>query len=289
MAESGSTETIREMSQDGADISSPGAMPAGGWGIRGWLSAIYTQMFAPSDFMLEVSRGNISDHSPLNKFARGTVAGAADETVWDGSILTGVTGYTYMAGGDTLYISSDNDGDDQIYRVYGSSATGAHQTVDVTANGKTFVALSGTWDAVWRAKNIGVTDNAGNIYISDDNTDVGGNGIPDTITAIKAMITIGFNQTLMSVYRVPLDSKLYLGSWYSSMGKNDDAEVTLWIRENGGVFQIKDHQDIYQGPFVRPFNPPLEVLALSDIEIRGHIGSSGGEVSCGYNGILIAD
>ena len=42
MAEPGSTETVREMSQDGADITTPIAMPAGGWGIRGWLSALYT-------------------------------------------------------------------------------------------------------------------------------------------------------------------------------------------------------------------------------------------------------
>ena len=42
MAESGSDETFREMSQDGADIFSPIEVPSGGWGIRGWLSALYT-------------------------------------------------------------------------------------------------------------------------------------------------------------------------------------------------------------------------------------------------------
>uniref|UniRef100_A0A6M3LIQ6 Uncharacterized protein n=1 Tax=viral metagenome TaxID=1070528 RepID=A0A6M3LIQ6_9ZZZZ len=45
MAESGSTETVREMAQDGADITAA-VMPSGGWGIRGWLSAIYTHFTA---------------------------------------------------------------------------------------------------------------------------------------------------------------------------------------------------------------------------------------------------
>jgi len=42
MAIPGSTETVRQMAQDGADISSPATMPTGGWGVRGWLSAIFT-------------------------------------------------------------------------------------------------------------------------------------------------------------------------------------------------------------------------------------------------------
>jgi len=40
------TETSRHGAQDGADITSPATMPAGGWGIRGWLSAIYTNPHA---------------------------------------------------------------------------------------------------------------------------------------------------------------------------------------------------------------------------------------------------
>jgi len=50
MAISGSTETVRQMAQDGADISSPQTMPDGGWGVRGWLSAIYKKMFMSRTF-----------------------------------------------------------------------------------------------------------------------------------------------------------------------------------------------------------------------------------------------
>jgi len=45
MAAPGAKETFREMAQDGVDISSPAALPTGGWGIRGFLSAIWTKIF----------------------------------------------------------------------------------------------------------------------------------------------------------------------------------------------------------------------------------------------------
>lgn len=241
------------------------------------------------DYLLKISKGEVSGSVGLHKFGKGIVAGANREALWDGANLSGITGYTYMSSGSTLYISSDDAGDTQVYKVIGNDATGALQTKNVTASGKTFVAIDGTWDAVWRVENQGTTDNAGNIYISDDNTDAGGNGIPDTLTAVKAMILAGFNQTLMAIYRVPLEKTLYIYDWYTSMGKGDDSEVTFWIRENGGVFKIKDHQDAYQNNLIRYFYPPLKIDALSDIEVRGEIGAAGGEISAGFNGVLVND
>jgi len=51
MVAPGTKETFRQMSQDGADISSPEAMPTGGWGIRGWLSAIWTSFKSAIDLI----------------------------------------------------------------------------------------------------------------------------------------------------------------------------------------------------------------------------------------------
>jgi len=51
MVAPGEKETFRNMAQDGADISSPYAMPSGGWGIRGWLSAIWTSFKSAIDLI----------------------------------------------------------------------------------------------------------------------------------------------------------------------------------------------------------------------------------------------
>jgi len=40
----GAKDGNREMSQDGHDITAASEMPSGGWGIRGWLSAIYRRI-----------------------------------------------------------------------------------------------------------------------------------------------------------------------------------------------------------------------------------------------------
>jgi len=248
---------------------------------------------APSvndDILLAVPAGLITGVSSINKFGSGTVGGAADETIWDGTSLTGITNYTYMADGATLYLSSDAAGDDQVYEVQGLDATYAAQTVNVTANGVTFVELTGTtWSRVFRVKNLGATDNAGNIYISDDNTDAGGNGIPDTLTNVKAMIGIGNNQTLMAIYTVPTGCTAYITQWAASAGKGDDVEVTMWARPTGGVFQIKDTHHVYQTDYSKEFKPYQGFAAKTDIEMKGHIGGGGGEVSAGFDIILVAD
>lgn len=243
----------------------------------------------PIPYPDRVSLGLVAGTVVLNKFGHGILAGGTAEALWDGSNLAGITGYPYMSGSNTLYISSDDAGDDQVYEVQGLDATGVTQTVNVTADGVAFVALSGTWNAVFRVRNMGATDGAGNIYVSNDNTDVGGNGIPDTITAVKAMIIAGNNQTLMAVYRVPLGKSFLLHQWHCSMGKGDDSEMTLRVRFTGGVFQVKDHQDIYQEIILREYDPPLKIDALSDVEVCGLIGAGGGDASAGFDGFLVTE
>lgn len=248
---------------------------------------LLTDSGVSSDFFFNVASGDIPGISQVNKFGVGTVAGAADETIWDGSSLAGITGYTYIATPSTLYLSSDAAGDDQVYEVQGLDGNYCFQKALVTASGFTFVAIAGTWLRVFRAKNLGVTNNAGNIYVSDDNTDVGGNGIPDTLTNVKAMVTLGQNQTLMAIYTVPAGRTAYMIRWLSSVGKGDDVETTLWFRSNNGVFQIKDHHHVYQTEMLRPFVPYLKIEQKTDIEIKGHIGAAGGETSAGFDLILV--
>jgi len=255
--------------------------------------SLLTEMQLKADlsenFLLELSRGNISGMSHVNKFGSGTVAGGADETIWDGANLTGITGYTYMGSASTLYISSDNTNDDQTYEVQGLDENWALQTKTVIANGFNFVAITGLWFRVFRVKNIGTTDNAGNIYISDDNTDVGGNGIPDTLINVKAMIGIGNNQTLMSIYTVPAGKTAYIIQYLASVGKGDDVKATLWARNFGEVFQLKDHHIFYQRMSVRTFSPYPSYTEKTDIEIKGQIGAAGGEISAGFELILVND
>ena len=240
------------------------------------------------DTWLEISSGRRQGTSCINKFGAATVAGASREAIWDGANLTGITDYTYMAAASTLYISSDAAGDGQVYEVQGLDGNYAKKTVNVTASGLTFVALTGTWIRVFRVKNMGATDNAGNIYISDDNTDTGGgaDGIPDTLTNVKAMIQIGHNQTLMSIYTVPAGTTAYMTRWTATTAKGDDVELTLWARSFGGVFRIQDHHHVYQQQMTKEYHPYVKYEEKTDIEMKGLIGAATGDIGAGFDLIL---
>lgn len=238
------------------------------------------------DINLTCAEGS-SGCTSVNKFGTGTVAGAAYETIWDGSTLTGVTNYPIIGTTPiTIYLSSSNTNDDQIYEIFGLDGNYDVQTVAVTANGFVTVTVPGTWLDIYRMKNMGSTDSAGNIYLSND-PDAGGDGIPDTLTAVYGLIANGNNQTLMDHYMVPAGKVFYIKRWCASTGKGDDSAVNLVIKPFGGVFQVKDHQHVYQVNQCFPIEPYEKVDEKSTIEIKGLIGASGGEISARFDGILL--
>lgn len=230
-------------------------------------------------YQYDVSEGNIEDIISVSKFGHNNNVGSVLEEVWDGSAV-----YVYMTSPSTLYISSSDAGDDQDYEVQGLDENWQMQTVTVTANGQNFVALSGSWIRVYRAKNLGSTNNAGTIYISDDNTDVGGNGIPDDLTAVKAQITVGFNQTLMAMWSCP-DTGLtaYLTEFYGSTSSSKATGIYLFVRPFGGVFQIKKIITVFEGTASIGYNYPLVVAGKSDVVIKSSVPATGGQVSAGFD------
>ena len=229
-------------------------------------------------YLYDIAEGNVPNHESVSKFGHNADVGASVEEVWDGS-----ASYVFMSAASTLYLSSDNAGDDQDYIVYGLDANWDAQSATVTANGKSFVAIEGTWIRVFRVINQGTTDNAGNIYVSDSNTDAGGDGIPDTATAIKAKILAGLNQTMMAIWSVPDDYTAYLVSYYASTNSSKATDVYLMVRPFGGVFQVKKLITVYAGAQQIRYDFPLSIAAKSDVVIRAAATGGGGKVSAGFD------
>lgn len=227
----------------------------------------------------DIAEGNVPGHTAVRKFGHNSTVGATLEEVWDYSIS-----YTYMTTASTLYLSSDDAGDTQPYEIQGLDSLWNYQTVTQEANGLTFVEIPGEWIRVFRVKNVGTTDNAGNIYVSDDNTDAGGDGIPDTASSVKAMITAGLNQTLMAIWAVPDgNTKAYLTKFYAATSSQKATEVHLYVRPYGGVFQIKKLITIFAGYSEISYDFPLPIPAKSDVIIKASASGGGGEVSAGFD------
>ena len=226
-----------------------------------------------------IAEGIYTGHGFIEKFGHNSGVGATLEEVWDGSAA-----YVYITNASTLYISSSDNADSNVFEVTGLDASWAAQVTNVTSAGLSFVAVDGTWMRVFRVKNMGSISNIGTIYIADDNTDAGGNGIPDTLADVKAQIQPALNQTLMAIWSVAAGKTCYMTSFYGSTSSTKATEVHVYVRPFGGVFQIKRIITIFEGSERIPWDFPLSISAKSDVVVKASTEGGGGEVSAGFAG-----
>ena len=152
------------------------------------------------------------------------VDNATAEHVWDCPELGAPNEYVFTHSAYTLYLSSSSAADTtQTISVSGLDENWDRQTVTLTVTGQTFaqVGSASGWMRVNRAFNAGsaTPDDvlAGDLYLATDNTDAGGDGIPDTLTSIKACIRQGKEQTLMAIWTAPDDVLSYIDNWCASV------------------------------------------------------------------------
>jgi len=240
-------------------------------------------------YYTDIARSLVPNVFPVNKFGKNGGVPATLEDVWDGSAV-----YEYLADDTfaTMYISSDAAGDQSLtYDVTGIDSDYNYSTVTVTtdaSNGRTFVALTSgatdnKWWRVFRALNTSGTAAAGNVYISKDNTDAGGNGIPDTVADIQIKILIGNEQTLMALWTCPTGYTAYITNYYASTSANKTTAICLFVRPFGGVFNVKGAININQGSMSYRFDFPVSIAAKSDVAMRASASGGGGVVAAGFD------
>lgn len=247
------------------------------------------RLMTGAPYLVDVAKGNVPGASPVNKFGYNTDVPATLEEIWDYSEV-----YEYLADDTfaTMYISSDDTLDQGLtYEVTGIDSDYNYSTVTVTtdgADGFVFVPLtSGATDNKWwrivRAKNTSGTAAQGNIYISKDNTDAGGDGIPDTVTDIQAEILIGMDQTLMALWTVPVGKTAYVTNMYASTSSAKVTEVRFYYRPFGGVFNIKHIVTINASTYEHEWKMPLSFAAKGDIKVMASAATGGGKVAAGFS------
>jgi hypothetical protein len=240
-------------------------------------------------YYVDIAEGNVPDHSAVNKFGHNSDVGATLEPIWDYS-----GPYEYLADDTfaTMYISSDSAADTGMtFAVSGIDSDYNASTVTVTtdaSDGRTFVALtSGATDDKWwrifRAQNTSGTDQTGNIYISKDNTDAGGNGIPDTVADIQAQVRSGMQQTLMAQWTVPAGNTAFIVHLYGGTSIAKATEIYLFVRPFGGVFNVKHLNTVIGNAYAHDYSFPLPVTEKSDIRMVASVAGGGGEVSAGFD------
>ena len=221
------------------------------------------------------------DGNQVNKFGRNSET-SVGECVWDASLALPTP-----AAAATLYISSTNSGDTGVeVTVDYIDADGAEHTVVGNLDGADstiFVSLG--VEGIWVNRAYISGDDVtllGTVYISRDNTDVGGNGIPDDTGDILGVISPEHNQTMQAFYYIPTVQKTgrtlsgaYIIGWEVDLTKNATAwaNVTLRQWQSGRSKRTIEERGVTAGNGVRRIFPhaqfyPTKTIIWVEVEAQ---------------------
>ena len=237
--------------------------------------------------------GRISGLTNLNKFGQtGADVDTADGLVdvWSGvADSNAAKNYTYSTTADIDTISSSDSGDTQDIMITGLDENWLEVTQTITLTGQSKVTLGTPLIRVYRMINVGSSDLSGNVYCYVDTTISG--GVPTTAAPIRAIITNGYNQTLMCLYTVPADKYLYLYKGEAALTSRvaGYADGTFDVRPFGGVFQTKRTFGLSTtgSSYINVLFPqPLYIPPKSDLRVRisGSVNNMGAVAS--FIGVL---
>lgn len=229
----------------------------------------------------------IEQENGTAKFGRNSAVGLAVEDVWN---LGGTKAWPTVAA--TLYISSTNQAADVGIEITVDyiDASGLEATVTGTlhaTDARTFVSLGVTGLDVNRAYVSGDGETlTGTVYVSNDNTDVGGDGIPDTIANALATIPPVDNQTLQCTYRMPLNRHGHILNWGFSTNATNAAHSVicrLQIKPPSGSWRTQEIAGAELGKsFSKEFPLAIRVEAGSQIRITSISTVASADVSAWF-------
>ena len=242
-----------------------------------------------TDFYLEVAAGNVTGKASVNKFGenKSSAAGVTEE-IWDGSVA-----YTYPATADMTHISQAVDQ---------AALRGATIEVQGVASGYVLVTQDAALDATLTTNPVALTTPLLRVFRMKVKANVVGasdislKNVGGTTT--YAIISAGYNQTLMALYTVPAGKTAYVTGYYGDVledpvaTKDPDAtEYALWVadRANGYEFQIKHEHGTPKGAggIHHMFKPYLKVTEKSDIKLTSECSGKAGHVHGGFDLILV--
>lgn len=234
------------------------------------------------NLMLEISRGNVSGMSPINKFGHNpNVGNSALEDIWNGSeesLWPSVAEKVNVNGTD----SNDTSGGTgaRTIQLFGLDSLWNRITEILPMGGLTSILSLKSYLRLYRAKILtagSAGHNLADIHIIQETSGIKLIDLPATQ-----------NQSQSTQFSVPADHTLYIIDWFWGLKAKKSTDLQFSIREFGSVFQVKKRL-ILDSSHNHPWLPYLPVLEKSDIRIRAQASTGSHEVSSGYNGILVAN
>jgi len=219
-----------------------------------------TQVGTSEPFELQVSRGQIPAHYRLHKFGFNPLINETEETIWD---VGGIYAYPSSAVKMTATSTDGANDEDVQVTIQGLDADYNQLSETVTLDGTGSGETSGFFLRVFRAFIEGSQEPSGTINITNTGT-------------TYARITLGENQTLMTVWTVPAGYTAYLFQkdvTCLTEANNKFGTIRLISRKLGGVFRTQDKFALQNAHTEISYTTPIPFTEKTDIEIRA-IGSS---------------
>ena len=245
---------------------------------------------------LAIAKGDVQGHEYIHKFGRAPDfdTGDGDVTIWDGADDSEVNEmqYNYSTTAIIDSLSSADNGDTQAIEVLGLDGNYELVSQTVSLTGQTRKALTTNLLRVKRLRNIGSTDNAGEVYCYEDTALSA--GVPVDTTKVRAAMVVGNNQTEMAIYTVPAGKTGYLRQWFASSSgakKTTSYLIKLKARPVGQVFQLNHSSSISdESPYLHTYIEPVSFAEKTDIEMTAALTAAsvtGAAVSAGFDLVLV--
>lgn len=240
-------------------------------------------MYYPSeDLHLNIARGLVKGTSFVHKFgAVPTMSTGTRGTVWDVND-TLYPWQTIDSGPTTVYVSGVGAGDaGKLLTIEGLDENYELASEEIALDEIATITTTTVFSRVYRAYITSGFTLVSTIVIqrTGDNT---------TIAAVLG----GNSQTLMAVYTVPAGYKGYLTKGVTSCQANADATIDMFVRYGGtSAFRIGHTAEVagVGGQYNYDFTVPLELPALTDIDIQADVRSNNARVTAAFDIILIKD
>ena len=212
--------------------------------------------------------------SSIHKFGSNPTLSGSEETIWSAG---GLYPWAALATPQILFVSSAGAADDGTVTIQGLDQDWAvlEETVSLAGSPSQITTIN-TFRRVFRALYTGVGPNADNITVR-------------TLShagTIVAQIDAGKGQTLMTPYTVPAGHIGYLVGYTSGVGKLDNADIFLYVGNQGQNFRIKSEMSVYQSVQHQPFSIPLTFGEKTDIDFRAKGASPNSICTLNYDLVL---
>lgn len=251
--------------------------------------------FGSTDYLIEVSKGNISGASLINKFGANISLSSSYVPI----SINGIYQTPQASAPETLFVKSNSANDTaggvgaREVTIEGIAADGSLQTASVATNGISNSAnFAGTWIRIFRI----YVSESGTYATTSNQSHVGSIQVRSATSGVWGVIdntSIAKSQSQIGAYTVPLGHTAYLLDYTVTLDSGKKVDFAFFSREN--ILQTSapysamrlNFQEIgLAAPFTRRFPDPVKFPELTDIGFLAK-GATTPSVTVDFNILLI--